>query len=567
MKSLTLLSFLYFSITTQAQTSPFGYLDINQVKAGVSSNGSLHCASSSYAPSYEVPKGGGKHASAFTNLWFGGMNNNQLHLSAQLLPQGATDFNYGPLATTDALAKSSSKYNKVWKLNQSDINDFIANYAAGNVQNGTYIPAPDLVSWPGNGDISKNEDIMLAPYVDVNNSNTYDPLTGGDYPVIKGDQAVFFVYNDATPSAHASGGASFGLEIRCMVYAYGTCNVVASNPVLNYTTFYDYTIINRSAKAYSDFHIGLYTEADLGMFADDYIGCDVKDNYGYVYNGDNNDETQSGVNGYGTNPPAAAFAMLRSPDANSDGVDNDYDGITDEAGEQMGMTNFSYFFIPMLGTLVGMESPTTASEYYNYMHSIWKDGSLFTCNTANGYGGTNATPYLFPGTTYTNAACTAGWSEITAGNTPNDRRYLMSTKYGLYQPGEVIRMEYAHVTSFPGSGSALTQLDQDVNAVKAFYQSGSSNSCLATGIQEQNEAIAFALYPNPASSQLTLAFDKALPAGMMATVSDVYGKVLSSTSYEGHEAISIDIHALASGIYFIKLSSGGRSTVKKFIKQ
>ncbi len=565
MKHLFLLSFLYVSVIIQAQSN-FNYLDINQVKAGINSRGNLHCNQSGQSNLYEVPKGSDKHSSNLTNLWFGGMENAQLYLSAELDLLTSKDFNSGPLSVEgNCTVTNSAKYTKIWKLNKSDINDFIVHYANGNVQNGSYIPAADLISWPGNGDLTKNEDAILAPYVDVNNSNTYDPLTGGDYPLIKGDQALFFIYNDVTTSPHISGGQSFGLEIHCMAYAYGTCSVVTANPALDYTTFYDYKIINRSLKTYTDFYIGLHSEADLGQFADDYIGCDVKDDYGYVYNGDADDETIGHYFGYGPNPPAAAFVMLKSPGSISDGIDNDDDGLIDESGEEMGMTNFSYFQYSFSGVPTGITEPSVPIEYYNYMRSIWKDGSPFTCNSADGYGGTTATSYLFPGTSYTNSACgSANWSETVL---PNDRRYIMSTKYALYQPGEIIRMEYAHVTSFPGSGSALAKLDQDVNAVKSFYQSGTSNSCLATGVQEQNEAMAFALYPNPASSQLTISCDKVLPAETTVTVSDVYGKILSSTSYEGHEAISIDVHSLASGIYFVKLSSGSQSTVKKFIRQ
>ncbi len=220
MKSLTLLSFLCFGITTQAQNN-FGYLDINQIKAGVNSQGILHCAPSSYDPSYEVPKGGGKHSSAFTNLWFGGMNNNQLHLSAQIIPQPGRDFNSGPLTITNATVTDSAKFMKVWKLNKSDINDFIANYANGNVQNGSFIPAPDLLSWPGNGDITKNQSSILAPFKDVNADGVYMPMDG-DYPLIKGDQALYFIYNDVTARPHASGGASPRLLVCLLSLASGS---------------------------------------------------------------------------------------------------------------------------------------------------------------------------------------------------------------------------------------------------------------------------------------------------------------------------------------------------------
>lgn len=566
MKQLTLLFLLYLGVTTQAQNN-FGYLDINQVKAGINSNGNLHDSPVAFRPEYEVPKGSGKHATALTNLWFGGMHNNQLHLSAQfyaISPQDL-DFNSGPLTVSGTcLVTDSAKYMKVWKLNQTDINDFISNYANGNVQNGSYIPVPDLMSWPGNGDITKNQSGLLAPFMDVNGDARYTPMDG-DYPLIKGDQALYFIYNDVTALPHGSGGASLGLEVHGMAYAYSTCSVVIANPVLDYTTFYDYEVINRSTNTYTDFHIGLHSEAALGQYIDDYIGCDVKDNYAYVYNADANDETGGGAIGYGANPPATAFVMLRSPESSSDGIDNDADGVIDETGEQMGMTNFSYFFVPLAGVPAAVQLPSVASEYYSYMHSTWKDGTPFTCDSPDGYGGTVATPYLFPGTSYTNSPCgTAGWSETMA---PGNRRYAMSTKQATFQPGEVIRLTYAHVTSFDPSGNALAKLDQDVNTVKTFYQSGASVSCMATGIQEQNDALAFALYPNPASSQLTLTFDKALTAGMTATVNDVYGKVLLSAHNEDRETIHLDINALASGIYFVKLSADGKSSVKKFIKQ
>jgi hypothetical protein len=567
MKRLSAILVACVSIASQAQNN-FKYLDINNVKAGINSNGNLHYAApgTGFHPEYEVPKGSGKHSSGGTNLWFGGMHNNQLHLSAGADAVSAWDFNSGPLSVDgNCLVTNSAKYKKVWKINKADINDFIANFANGNVQNGTYTPAPDLLSWPGNGDITKNEDFKLAPYLDKNGDNIYNPLVGGDYPLIKGDQALYFIYNDVSTSPYASGGANLGIEIRCMAYAYGTCSVVTANPVLDYTTFYDYTIINRSVNAYTDFYLSLYTGSCIGQYIDDYIGCDVKDNYGYAYNADADDETGGGANGYGANPPAAGFALLRSPEGTTDGIDNDGDGVTDEVGEQMGMTNFSYFLPPVAGVPIAMETPSISTQYYNYMRSIWIDGSPFTCNSADGYGGTISTPYAFPGTTYTNSACgPANWSETLA---PGYKGFTISTKKASFQPAEIIRLEYAYVTSFPTSGSALTKLDQDVNAVKAFYQSGAGNSCVATGIEEQSGANAFALYPNPASSQITLTFEKALPADAMITISDVLGKALLTMHSGNQESVHIDLSAFASGIYFVKVSAEGKSSVKKIIKE
>lgn len=560
MKLLPLLALLGCSAASTAQN--FRYLDINQVKAGIGSHGNLHANPAGGDPSYEVPKGGGVHANAFTNLWFGGLRNNQLYVSAQLNPQPGADFNSGPLTTTfPNLVTDSTKFLNVWKLNQSDINDFLVNYANGNVQNGTYTPAADLLSWPGNGDISKNQDIRLAPFVDVDADGVYSPVTAGDYPLIKGDQALFFVYNDVTKGAHASGGASFGLEIRGMAYGYGPCSVANSTPALNYTTFYDYTIINRSPNTFTDFSMGIHCEADLGQYNDDYIGCDVGDQYGYVYNGDPNDETAGGSKGYGSNPPAAAFVLLKTPEATSDGIDNDGDGLTDEAGEQVGMTGFSYFVNPMPGTLPAMQAPSSAADYYHYMNSTWKDGSPLTCNGSNGYGGGPASPYAYPANTYTNSACTTPWMETGA---PGDRRYILNTRSNTLLPGEVIRLEFAHVTSFATSGNVLTKLDQDVNAVRSFYQSGAGSSCLATGLKEEDEKTAFEMYPVPSASVVHITLDE--PRDAHIALYDLYGKHVMSQEITHEQHAELDLSGLAPGAYFVTVQSAGRQRTKKLMK-
>jgi len=369
------------------------------------------------------------------------------------------------------------------------------------------------------------------------------------------------VYNDVTAGPHASGASGMGLEIRGLAYAYGPCSVSTGNPVLNYTTFYEYTIINRSANTYTDFSIGIHTEADLGQYNDDYIGCDVTDGYGYVYNGDANDETAGGAIGYGTNPPAAAFVLLKTPEAMNDGIDNDHDGVIDEAGEQMGMTNFMYYANPLPGTPAALQAPANAVEYHHYLNSRWKDGSPLSCNAGNGYGGSTATHYAYPGTTYTTAACTAAWSETAA---PGDRRYVLSTKSYSLQPGEVIRFEFAHVTSFSQTGNVLNKLDQDVNAVKNFYQSGAGTSCLATGLYEETTPGLFSLYPVPAGSSVQIDLGKPLDA--IVELYDLYGKLVLQSNIDRLQTKSLDLTGLAVGTYIVKVRSEGGSFTKKLVK-
>ena len=56
------------------------------------------------------------------------------------------------------------------------------------------------------------------------------------------------------------------------------------------------------------------------------------------------------------------------------------------------------------------------------MTGFWKDGSPFTFG-GTAYGGTIPVQFIYPGDPSTNL----GWTETSAGNTPGDRRILLSS--------------------------------------------------------------------------------------------------------------------------------------------
>lgn len=176
--SLLLLAGLFAGI---ANSQTFEYLDINKVKARVNSGNDLHWDPSNNNSAFECPKGSNKNWGGPASLWIGGLDaNNQLHVAAQTYHQSGVDYWPGPLNLTSATTNSTTvnQYNRVWKLNKSDIDAFITNYANGNVQNGSFTPAADLLSWPANGDIAQNYDARLAPYMDVDGNSLYDPKIG-----------------------------------------------------------------------------------------------------------------------------------------------------------------------------------------------------------------------------------------------------------------------------------------------------------------------------------------------------------------------------------------------------
>ena len=115
----------------------------------------------------------------------------------------------------------------------------------------------------------------------MNGDGVYDPIGSGDYPLIKGDQAIFFVYNDAKGTHTETGGLPLGVEIQGMAYAYSCAN----DSALYNTIFTNNKIVNKSGSRIDSAFIGNFTDTDIGWYNDDFIGCDVKRGAYYGYNG------------------------------------------------------------------------------------------------------------------------------------------------------------------------------------------------------------------------------------------------------------------------------------------
>ena len=376
------------------------------------------------------------------NVWFGGLDlGGQLKVAAQTYRQDGIDFWTGPLSTVDATITQDvcSKYDKIFKITRNEVDAFALGGGplTSNIKN-----------WPGDGDLSANQDPILAPYIDVDGNNMYNP-EAGDYPSydiyntaakdnlgvckarVFGDETLWWVYNDNGDKHGATGGNAIGLEVRAQAFAFKTTDDI------NNMTFYSYQIINRSSFQLTQTYMTVWTDADLGYYADDYIGCDVKRGLGYIYNADNFDETAAGTNGYGASIPSLGCDFFQGPINTTDGIDNNDNGVIDEPGEQMGMTKFLYFNNSLAGVPLQTTDPQNASQTYQYMTGFWKDGTPFTCG-GNAYGGAIPTSYVYPDDTYKNGPCGATpWSEHSAGNTPSDRRFMQSSGPFNLAPGAV----------------------------------------------------------------------------------------------------------------------------------
>lgn len=473
------------------------YLEMNNVRAMVHTAGNLWQVPGQNLSQYEVPKNSGIMALFTAALWLGGVDaNNQLKLAALRYRDGQ-DYWTGPLTQGEAETSYDNcfKYDHHFITVQDDIREFDARFQAGldDAANGTntqselypnYQVPLSIKDWPAHGDVSIGQDYYLAPFYDRNEDGQYR-WEDGDYPfhdihktkdcnndrrvLLYGDINFWWVMNDKGNIHTETGADPIGMEIRAQAFSF------SSNDEINNMTFYNYELINRGTQTLYDTYFGSFTDGALGDPFDDYVGCDVNRGLGFYYNGDNFDGDNNGFFGYGANPPAVGVDFFEGPYQDNDGVDNAFgigegealngigfgDGIIDN--ERFGMRRFLYYSNTTNGANPNQTDPIFATHYYQYLRGYWKDGTKFF------YGGSGhlsdpeanqAVPcdFMFPGDSDPLGWGTDGlpqppWTEQTAGNVPNDRRFVQSAGPFILKPGAVNNITVGVVwAQAPGGG-------------------------------------------------------------------------------------------------------------------
>ena len=516
-------------------------LEKNNASIKASADGHLFYDPTTTMAGYEIPKGSGLNAIFCQNLWLGSLDANaQLRIAAQRFGGDSTDFFPGPYSSNGSYNDPnyiSGFLPAIWRVTQADIDAHIAEFNSnGSVSN----PHPSILNWPAHGDLSLGMAADLAPFFDVNLDGNYDPF-GGDFPAIKGCEALYVIMNDSKTAAGGTGTPSLDVEIHILLYQY------ASLDYLNDVTFMDIRVINRGSIDLLDFHFGTFTDADLGNSTDDYVGSDPVRNVIYTYNGDFIDEPFAGSQGYGASAPAIGVMYLNQP--------------MTYAGYFTGQGSFDY------------SDPQTASEYWNYLNGKWRLGADWLYG-GQGYTGslgvtTIPTTHMFPGVNDPLLTATGGidpgfeWDELTNNNPLGDRRMICSSELGTLSAGAEIEIYQAIIygrdltlNSFENVNVMLSIAD----SVQVFHDAGMDvcKDPFASILPVQAEM--FSIYPNPANGEFTIDVPT-VSAGLTVDIVDVFGKLVHSEEIAKTQT-HIELNE-APGIYFVKLSGNGiNSTVK-----
>jgi len=482
---------------------------------------------------FEVPKGSGKTSFFAASLWLGGKDEEgDLHLAAMRYGQRGNDYWEGPVSSGGVAA--AAYYAKFWSISKEDVEYHKAHYTDPG-----YWPSDKITNWPGAGRPEYGESTKLAPYKSVSGNSSYTPFEG-DYPLLRGDQAIFWINNDKCNTHTETFGKPLEVEILTMAYAYDKPEYE-----FQHTIFLSYEIRNRSTNNYKDFYIGFFSDFDIGYSGDDYIGCDPSLNLVYGYNGTEIDGSGQS-HAYGKNPPAQGAMFLNKK-----------------------MNAFMYF-----NNSVGvMGDPAISNEYYNYLQGKWRDGTPLTYG-GNGYDeeSTNYTNFAFNGDPVTQL----GWTEVTPNgsgsnpNPPGDRRGLLSAGPFTLPAGGTICIDIAlpFAQDLEGNNiTSVTMLKQKAEAIQQFYDNQQYEMTCTENvgvIEKEINRAALQVFPNPTRGQFTVT-SKSIIENI--ELYDMLGqKVYTNTPKK--QALQIDI-TLSRGLYLYRavLQDGSVSSGRILVQQ
>jgi len=523
MKKIYLLLVLSIAITmvdaqttsTCSEPTATEYLEANQISALIRNDGILWFDGSS--PGYQINAGAtveARHTLFAGGLWLGGLDNSgELRVAAMTYRQDGNDFWPGPIddGTSSTDPATCGAFDDIYNVYQTTIDAFTSGQTLSTEQHDEIYNYPGR-SNPHMGFTMPDQDI--APFTDVDSDGIYNP-DNGDYPDILGDQCMFYIMNDIGNVHEETGGEPLGVEIAVRAFAF--------SDQLESTTFYEYSISNKSGQDYNNFLFGQWIDPDLGEYQDDFVGCDVNRNMGYVYNGDDFDE---GSDGFGDEIPLQGIQIVCGP-------------MTTNGAEYSLRSFISYG-----NNFSDYGNPETAQHYYNYLTSKWKNDTQITVGGNGQDPAGTATDFMYPA----NPSDPDGWSECTADNDPSDRRFIMSSGYYNFESGDKLRFLVAAHTAYNVSHPC-----PDIAPLQAMADEASSfctdNDLTGNGpeVLEIIEAIPN-IYPSPAKESIY--FDSETTLNHI-TIYNAEGKaVLTSSPHSSSGAV--DVSRLASGVYVLE---------------
>ncbi len=435
---------------------------------------------------------------------------------------GEYDYQLGPIIVGTQLSDTSNQFCNIASVTRIDVTSHLLDLADQNLDH----PLPSIMKWPARGNeniymLASDQD--LAPFVDVNNNQVYEPHLG-DYPDFRGDQALWWVVNDFV--SHEEGHSPIsGIEVQVLAQAFHSDEF--DSPAKS--QLYTIKTINRLPYTKDSVSTSLWMDINLGCSLDDLIGTipDLKAVYGYNASRANTSSTspcEQLPSGLAEIPVVAARVL------------------SGRVGTTPLQTRNSALSFEI--NSVASNSTSFPRSAYHLAHGRWHDGKNITIG-GDGYQSHGApTNWIYSG----NPADSTSWSQC--GSDGSDVRALLNAN--LLQPlapNEAFEVDFAVMVlddiPLPCPDSDL--IAAEVEAASNHLITGNTSSSR----EVQAAPAALSLWPNPSSGR----FQVTLPDGVRVKqirVLDVGGRTVAHQLHN-QTPTTLDLELESNGVYLISL--------------
>lgn len=498
-------------------------LNINNISTWIYNNGDADIELTGNS-GFVFPKGSGKAAIFESGFLWGGKINNQTYVGGSAYRSGLQP---GKILSPGTAEDPNLPKNRIYRVRPdyktgdlwNEISDEYSDYWTIFNQY-----EKDWNEWPVNDG---------APFDDLNSNGIYEPLI--DIPGIKGaNQTIWYVANDldAGLTNFMYGSSPMGIEMQVTIWGY------SNKGSLSDLIFKKYKLINKRNTNIDSMYVSIWSDPDVGLASDDYIGCDTLLNLGYAYNATNNDVV------YGNYPPAVGFGLLQGPIVSGLPTDTaTFNGRKINGKKNLSMSAFYYFTqgdITVVDPIQGDYNGTL--QFYNFFQGkVGLTGEYFL--HPNGV----PTRYALSG----DPVAGRGWIDgqlISA----DDRR--MGLSFGPFQMApsdtqEVIFTQIAEIGSQRADANInnIIPLKRKQMNIRNFIKNGVAIDVTGDNLIPINRTIMLNssyLFINPSQSINSYAWQLlSKPAGSNALLSglDIYSSTFSA-DLEGNYIIGLTLN-------------------------
>ena len=483
-------------------------------------------------------------------LWVAGFDQTgQLRISTTTYDAFLSpSFVAGPLnpETGMPFVDNCENWDRFFEVYKNEVNAHIADYTDNGQIDGPV--SPNILGWPGSGNPEfynahgfylPDNDEPLAPFFDRNQNGNYEPYNG-DYPLIKGEQAFWWVFNDHVID-EPTDKEPVPLEVHCMAFAESSNNVAINN-----STFFEFSFINRLDEPLDSFVVGLWIDPEIipisgaapSCTTGDFIGCSPEDDLVYFYKGNDLDADCYQLQNGEIRIPAVGVKLLEC----------------ENQLEVLEWNSLMYFFNPSVGNPpVPQTDPSIHQEYYNYMTGSWRDGTPLSLG-GNGYDLNTPDPhsYVFDETTIDGVL----WQECLYNDVLGDRRLVIGAGGVEIGSGDRKKFNFAIIHNDEAEYPCpdMTPLKEDAAAVQQFYADVCDAMMVSVGEAPVNDNLAL-VFPNPATESVS--WEMLEGTGLISSI-----EVFNSAGQRIHIAQGLDSRTYIlsdlnwpAGLYYFRLRS------------